>query len=291
MSRNLNYKQVANVTRRTWDLETYEQKAKSRTQAMESGGRVLDANAGDKRAMGEDGGQDKEEFVPAASSARKAYGSDRALLKARSRKVDIDSRIGSIEMVSSEAIATTSAKTGSTKDGVVKSGVGWHCSVCDCFLKDSMTYLDHINGRKHQKNLGYSMKVERSSKNDVASKLKRILDAKKSKKQKEQQVLMGMADAKPAKTNYTDAVRQKDEEEKRRKEERSKERKARKQKKKEAKRQARKRGVDPAAEDGNDDEAAAVVKKEESNAEEEEEEQGGIDPAMAAMMGFSSFGG
>ena len=38
---------------------------------------------------------------------------------------------------------------------------GYWCDVCQCLLKDSMAYLDHINGKKHQRALGYSMRTER----------------------------------------------------------------------------------------------------------------------------------
>ena len=36
-------------------------------------------------------------------------------------------------------------------------------------LNLSFSYLDHINGRKHQRKLGYSMRVERSTKDDTKS--------------------------------------------------------------------------------------------------------------------------
>ncbi len=34
-------------------------------------------------------------------------------------------------------------------------------------MKDSINYLDHINGRKHQRNKGMSMKIERSTLDQV----------------------------------------------------------------------------------------------------------------------------
>merc|ERR1712048_754271 len=42
-----------------------------------------------------------------------------------------------------------------------------YCNVCDCVVKDSINFLDHINGRKHQRNMGMSMKVERSTLDQV----------------------------------------------------------------------------------------------------------------------------
>jgi hypothetical protein len=116
MSKNLKYKQVANVTRRTWDAETYEKKAQARTQALESGSKKDGPQTSGSSGLGDkqpaDGDEDdrKEEFTHAAPGAAGPYKSQRAFLKARRDKVDVDSKVGSVEFVSPEAISTTSTK-------------------------------------------------------------------------------------------------------------------------------------------------------------------------------------
>jgi U4/U6.U5 tri-snRNP component SNU23 len=248
---NLNYKQVANVERRTWDAEAYEKKAAARKQQQEGTegeGRTNKQSSSDAAAAAE-----KEEFKAAPAGAAGPEGSKRAFLQARTAKVEIDERVGETVMVSVEEAAAAGASTSS--DNVVKkTGVGWHCSVCDCFLKDSLTYLDHINGRKHQRKLGYSMRVERSTGSDLLLKLNQL-------KQKKQAV------AKEEETSYDKLVQDKDEQEQRRKEERQRMRKERKKLQKE---------MEPEEQPGEDG---------------EEEEVEGIDPDMAAMMGFAGFGG
>jgi U4/U6.U5 tri-snRNP component SNU23 len=243
MSENLNYSQATNVERRTWDTATYEQRVQARASSEKSGqlneGPVPQLSAGDKRKHEDD----KEEFTPAAPGAAGPEKSERAFLKARRNKVDIDSKVGTSEMVSVEAATTT--KTGDITDGVTKTGVGWHCKVCDCFLKDSHTYLDHINGRKHQRNLGYSMRVERSTKDQVQERLKQLV------KKRETHQELG------ASMTAEHLLKAKDEELEKRKQDRIKRREERKK-----------------------------------NEEDEKQEVGPqIDPAIAAMMGFSGFGG
>ena len=47
---------------------------------------------------------------------------------------------------------------------------GYYCNVCDCILRDSQSYLDHINGKYHNRALGMSMTVEKSTADDVRKK-------------------------------------------------------------------------------------------------------------------------
>jgi U4/U6.U5 tri-snRNP component SNU23 len=283
MSTNLNYKQVANVVRRTWDVEAYEKRAQERLKNEETGHKPtknappsalasVPAGASDYH---HDDDANREEFTPAAAGATKAHRSQRAYLKARSNKVDsLDSKIGSVEIINPDAPAIVRSKVSDSinKDtSVTKSGVGWHCRVCDCFLRDSHTYLDHINGRKHQRNLGFSMRVERSTNDQVAARLAALV--------KEKDMSRGQTsfDELEEEDLYHDMVKAKDEALKKQQEERKRERKERRKKKK--------------AEQhiSSDDVEVEDDKPEANNGEDEEQED--IDPNLAAMMGFSGFGG
>ncbi len=298
MSSNLPYKQAANVERRTWDKETYEAKAKARIAAESSSG---DGNSGtnvhNKRQLpstlndpgdANDGGDEtpntvlKEEFQAADAGAAGPWRSKRAFLKARRTKVDLESKIGTTEIINPDAAAVSSTNitdgdSVNVTDGVKKgvNGVGWRCEICDCFLKDSMAYLDHINGRKHQRKLGYSMRIAQSTTDEVASKLDLL--AKQQKMNKEDDFVN--KDEEDNVDAFEEIVKKKDEEIAQRKAER-------KRRREERKRRARGELVEQA-------EASTEAESKVENGEEEEaeqEENGGINPDIMAMMGFSGFG-
>lgn len=89
----------------------------------------------------------REEFQSAEQGAAGPEGSKRAYLKHREADLGLEDKVGKIQVV-----------TGSSAPH--QQG-GYWCDICQCLLKDSMAYLDHINGKKHQKALGFSMRVER----------------------------------------------------------------------------------------------------------------------------------
>ena len=100
---SINKKHV-NVERRTWDKETYEARARSRASVEDSGD---DQKPKSGRADGPasmlkdelDPEEGKEEFAKADEGRQGPMGSERAFLKARSKRVDLESKVGSSEII------------------------------------------------------------------------------------------------------------------------------------------------------------------------------------------------
>jgi U4/U6.U5 tri-snRNP component SNU23 len=129
---------VANVQRRQWDLSEYEAKAAEKKRLEEEEASLKDA---------------KNRNRARAQSALVV----RAPLQHRAVAVQLESRLGKHTIVTN---STPLSQRG-----------GYYCDVCECLLKDSNSYLDHINGKKHQRALGMTLRAERSSLGEVRAKL------------------------------------------------------------------------------------------------------------------------
>ncbi|XP_054160636.1 zinc finger matrin-type protein 2-like [Oppia nitens] len=125
--------------RRKWDTDEYERKAQKRLKGN-------DGSSDDNQSDGEDSilkSDAKETIEP----------KKRENLKPREFKVDLEKCLGKTVVINK---TTATSQTG-----------GFYCDVCDCVVKDSINYLDHINGKKHQRNLGMNMRVNKSTLEDV----------------------------------------------------------------------------------------------------------------------------
>jgi hypothetical protein len=87
-------------------------------------------------------------------------GSERAYVQAREYDLQLEAKLGKRRLVTE---ATPQAQVG-----------GYWCEVCQCTLRDNMTYLDHINGRPHQARLGFSVRAERSTVDQVKARFERL---------------------------------------------------------------------------------------------------------------------
>eukprot|EP00055_Hartaetosiga_balthica_P000460 m.136634 g.136634 ORF g.136634 m.136634 type:complete len:223 (-) comp10788_c0_seq1:1164-1832(-) len=170
-------------------------------------------------------------------------------LKARDFAVDLKSTLGK-----SRVVVSTNSKDS-----------GYFCEVCDCVLKDSTSYLDHINGIKHQKNLGMSMRVEKSSVDQVKKRLE-MLKKKKMEAQRKTKIHYSL-DEQVVQQQQQDAERKKAKRNKQKQKKQDEEDKywSKKAKKSESK--------------GDDD----------SEDDEEGDNDSTANDAMAKMMGFASF--
>jgi len=313
-------KTTVNVERRTWDKEAYEARARSRAAAEAEEESSTNASSSAAASAIRSGlldthpNDEPEEFLPAQQGRAGPLGSSRAYLKSRVRKVDLEGKLGSTELIDPTAastihsILTTTPENPSISSGVTKckDGVGWHCRVCDCFLKDSLTYLDHINGRKHQRYLGYTMRVEQSTTAEVGNVLKSLAESEKMKQQQHQNFGSGAGlSTEDGGVDYEMVIRNKDEETQRRKADRARRREERKRREKQEKdgtsssglviketRRSADEMIETAEELEGQDKFCKLDEKDDDDDDpaDDDEYDSGINP-MAAMMGFTGFGG
>jgi len=204
-----------NTARRKWDKDEYAARAKERE-------RLEDEKEKGKNIRPPPGAIIERKTLNLQSIIQRDY------------KKELEARVGTKTIVNLD--------TG--------EGLGFKCQETGVILRDSIAYLDHINGKKQQKALGMSMRVERSTVEQVRGAFDRV------KRKKED-------DDKESAEDFAKRVKAAEEDEE--------ELKARRAEKKKAKKEAK--------------------RLEEEKAKAQTEAEFGLDPDMAAMMGFSGFGG
>ncbi|ANQ11114.1 Uncharacterized protein PCOAH_00052460 [Plasmodium coatneyi] len=146
---------IDNFGRKVWDKDYYKKKAEEKT-TNEEDELILKLLPDLKKRK-----------VPSPPPP-----SERKLLEGRKEILTLEKNLGKVQIV--------------TEKTVKQEQGGYYCKICDCVLKDSQTYLDHINGKNHNRMLGYSMKVKRVALSDVVNKLNVLRDAKRKKSQEEE---------------------------------------------------------------------------------------------------------
>ncbi|KAJ2452687.1 U4/U6.U5 snRNP associated protein [Coemansia sp. RSA 2336] len=128
--------------RKKWDIEAYAQKARDREEKLRA-----DEQSEERRHKGQ-----KSQTLPMLENPE--------LLEARKSVINLDKMVGKTQV-----IQATSAAAGQP---------GFYCKECDITVKDSLSFLDHINGRKHQHAINRIMKVRSETLEDVVKKLEEL---------------------------------------------------------------------------------------------------------------------
>ncbi|OCF44071.1 hypothetical protein I317_02024 [Kwoniella heveanensis CBS 569] len=142
-------------------------------QAAASGGRpTWDKEEWAAKAKAKD--EQNAEYAKAAEQAmaegklppRRKLGDD---LPAPTKKLEFNDARKSDMDLNKNLNKTMLVQTSTTGKG--PRGAGFYCEMCDRTFKDSLSYLDHINGRTHLRMLGMTTQVERSTLTQVRAKI------------------------------------------------------------------------------------------------------------------------
>ncbi|KAK4538867.1 hypothetical protein RGQ29_032301 [Quercus rubra] len=118
---------------------------------------------------------DVEEYTAKArerdrTDRERAQENEERIRKARSHPLNLDKDVGKTLMVDN------------SQDS--RRGAGYYCEMCRKTFKDSIGYLDHINGRGHLRRLGQTQFVEKSSVEAVRKRIAMLLEKKKIAKER-----------------------------------------------------------------------------------------------------------
>ncbi|GAA6008670.1 U4/U6-U5 snRNP complex subunit SNU23 [Rhodotorula paludigena] len=129
--------------RKTWDQKEYEEKAREKDKEAHEAAQLAEeyAKKGKKPPR-------KQEDLPKATE----------LMQAREAPLELDKNLNKTIVIDASA-------------GSGQKQPGFYCDVCRRTCKDSVRYLDHLNGRGHLRRLGQTTKVVKSTLNDVRQKI------------------------------------------------------------------------------------------------------------------------
>lgn len=218
---------VDNTVRRVWDREEYSDKAKERQDQHDT----QLATASDNPAL-----DARKRKRLERDPLHQGIIVQRATLRARDQQIDLATNLNRTQMVSAGAPLSAQG--------------GFYCEVCDAVLKDSHAWLDHLNGKWHNRALGMSMRVEKSTLEQVKARIQKKKDQVGNKTTSDDDSDGGDSD---------DDNRE----------------------------ERKKRLLLKHLPDGVTKED--IEREEEEARQEEDDDDGGMDPDLAAMMGFSGF--
>ncbi|GAA6042854.1 hypothetical protein JCM8097_007191 [Rhodosporidiobolus ruineniae] len=129
--------------RKTWDQKEYEEKAREKDKEAHEQALLAEeyAKKGKKPPR-------KQEDLPKPTE----------LMKAREGPLDLGKNLNKTVVIDASA-------------GSGQKQPGFYCDLCKRTCKDSVRYLDHLNGRGHLRRLGQTTKVVKSTLNDVRQKI------------------------------------------------------------------------------------------------------------------------
>ena len=96
--------------------------------------RTFDAEEAEQRMLEKKRAEDLKKNPPVRPRAGEGALIVRDILKRRETDLNLEARVGKYTVINAN---TTLANRG-----------GFYCDVCECLLKDSISYLDHVNGKR-----------------------------------------------------------------------------------------------------------------------------------------------
>lgn len=163
---------VAGVQRRTWDKEAAAQRQKEKDAALEDGGAQEKARKIREKPVERN---PLSAEVSRAGAGNTDYMGQIGKVKMATAKDATKDRVGAFYCPVTILSPPPSFSVGDTNwpsERISSSLLTRRfCSqLTGKTFSDNITYLDHINGKKYQRELGMNMRVERSSKDDVSHK-------------------------------------------------------------------------------------------------------------------------